>query len=63
MLDQLGAVLKPVHTITPDGITGPASLVMQLETEHLDLAVIEGPSKASTIAHPAHIEAFALEPI
>jgi acetyl-CoA C-acetyltransferase len=61
--DQLGAVLKPVHTVTSDGITGLASLVMQLETEQLDLAVIEGHSKASNIDYPAHIEAFALDPI
>jgi acetyl-CoA C-acetyltransferase len=61
--DQLGAVLKPVHTVTTDGITGLASLVMQLETEQLDIAVIEGHSKSSNIVHPAHIEAFALDPI
>ena len=61
--DQLGAVLKPGHTVTADGITGLASLVMQLETEQLDIAVIEGHSKASNIVHPAHIEAFALDPI
>ena len=61
--DQLGAVLKPVHTVTSDGITGLASLVMQLETEQLDIAVIEGHSKASNILHPAHIEALALDPI
>ncbi len=61
--DQLGAVLKPVHTVTSDGITGLASLVMQLETEQLDIGVIEGHSKASNILHPAHIEAFALDPI
>ena len=61
--DQLGAVLKPVHTVTSDGITGLASLVMQLETEQLDVAVIEGHSKASNIDYPAHIEAFALDPI
>ena len=61
--DQLGAVLKPVHTVTADGITGLASLVMQLETEQLDIAVIEAHSKASNIGHPAHIDAFALDPI
>ena len=61
--DQLGAVLKPVHTVTSDGITGLASLVMQLETGELDIAVIEGHSKASNIVHPAHIDAFALDPI
>jgi len=61
--DQLGAVLKPVHTVTSDGITGLASLVMQLETQQFDIAVIEAHSKASNIGHPAHIEAFALDPI
>lgn len=61
--DQLGAVLKPVHTVTTDGITGLASLVMQLETEQLDIAVIEAHSKASNIVRPAHIEAFALDPV
>lgn len=61
--DQLGAPLKPVHTITSDGITGLASLVMQLQTGQLDFAVIEGHSKASNIVHPAHIEAFALDPV
>lgn len=61
--DQLGAVLKPVHTVTSDGITGLASLVMQLETRQFDIAVIEAHSKASNIGHPAHIEAFALDPI
>ena len=61
--DQLGAVLKPVQTVTADGITGIASLVMQLQTEQFDLAVIEGHSKASNIDYPAHIEAFALDPL
>ena len=61
--DQLGAVLKPVHTVTSDGITGLASLVMQLQTGQLDIAVIEAHSKASNIDHPAHIEAFALDPV
>jgi len=61
--DQLGAVLKPVHTVTSDGITGLASLVMQLQTGQLELAVIEGHSKASNVAYPAHIEAFALDPL
>jgi acetyl-CoA C-acetyltransferase len=61
--DQLGAVLKPVHTIAADGITGIASALLQLETGRLDIAVVEGRSKASNILYPAHIEAFALDPI
>ena len=61
--DQLGAVLKPVQTIAADGITGLASAVLQLETGQFDIAVVEGRSKASNILHPAHIEAFALDPL
>ena len=61
--DQLGAVLKPVHTIAADGITALASAVMQLETGEFDIAVVEGHSKASNILYPAHIEAFALDPV
>ena len=61
--DQLGAVLKPVHTISADGITAIASVVLQLETGEFDIAVVEGRSKASNILFPAHIEAFALDPL
>ena len=61
--DQLGAVLKPVHTIAADGITAMGSAVLQLETGQFDIAVVEGRSKASNILYPAHIEAFALDPV
>ncbi len=60
--DQLGAVLKPVHTITADGITGLASAYLQLKTGQFRTAVLEGHSKASNILYPSHIEAFALDP-
>ena len=61
--DQLGAVLKPVHTIPADGITAIASAVLQLETGQFDTAVVEGHCKASNVLYPAHIEAFALDPL
>ena len=61
--DQLGAVLKPVHTIPADGITAIASAVLQIETGQFDIAVVEGRSKASNILYPAQIEAFALDPV
>jgi len=61
--DQLGAVLKPVHTISSDGISGLASLFLQLKTGHFKIGVIEGHSKASNIVHEAHIEALAFDPI
>ncbi len=61
--DQLGAVLKPVHTIAADGITAIASAVLQMETGQFGIAVVEGHCKASNILHPSHIEAFALDPV
>lgn len=61
--DQLGAVLKPVHTIAADGITGIAAAMLQIETGQFDIAVVESRSKASNILHPAHIAAFALDPV
>ena len=61
--DQLGAVLKPVHTVAADGITALGSAFLQLETGQFQIAVVEGRSKASNIMHPAHIEALALDPV
>ena len=61
--DQLGAVLKPVHTITADGITALGSVFMQLQTGEFEIAVVEGRSKASNILYPAYVEAMALDPI
>lgn len=61
--DQLGAVLKPVHTIAADGITVLGAIFMQLQTGEFDIAVIEGRSKASNVVYPAYVEAMALDPV
>lgn len=61
--DQLGAVLKPVHTICSDGISGLGSLFLQLKTGRFRIGVIEGHSKASNIVHETHIDALALDPV
>ena len=61
--DQLGAVLKPVHTVAADGITALASAFLQLETGQFHIAVVEGRCKASNILYPLHIEAMALDPV
>jgi acetyl-CoA C-acetyltransferase len=61
--DQLGAVQKPVHTVTGDGLQGLAAAWMLLRTGVTDLAVLEGHSKASNVLYPAHIEAMALDPV
>ena len=61
--DQLGAVLKPVHTIAADGITALGAIFLQLQTGEFDIAVIEGRSKASNVLYPAYVEAMALDPV
>ncbi len=61
--DQLGAVQKPVHTVTGDGLQGLAAAWMLLQTGAAEVAVLEGHSKASNVLHPAHIEAMALDPV
>ncbi len=61
--DQLGAVLKPVHTIGGDGLHGLATGVMLIQTGQADVVVVEGHSKASNILTLPHIVAYAQDPI
>lgn len=61
--DQLGAVLKPVHTIAGDGIQALLAAAMQIEAGLFDLAVVEAHSKVSNVRTPDRIVAFGLDPI
>jgi acetyl-CoA C-acetyltransferase len=61
--DQLGAVLKSVHTIPGDGLHGLASAYMMIRTGQFDLVAVEGHSKASNILTPAGITAYAQDPV
>jgi acetyl-CoA C-acetyltransferase len=61
--DQLGALHRPVHTISGEGIHGLAAGVMQILTGQLDVVVVEGHSKASNILTLPYILAFAFDPI
>jgi acetyl-CoA C-acetyltransferase len=61
--DQLGAVLKPVHTIGGDGLHGIATAVMLIKTGQADIVVVEGHSKASNVLTLPHIVAYAQDPI
>ncbi len=61
--DQLGAMQRPVHTITGDGIHGLAAAVMQILTGQFDVVVVEGHSKASNIKSPPRILAYAMDPV
>jgi acetyl-CoA C-acetyltransferase len=60
--DQLGAALKPVHTITGDGLHGLATAAMLILTGQFDLVAVEGHSKASNILTLPQITAYAQDP-
>jgi acetyl-CoA C-acetyltransferase len=61
--DQMGAVLKPVHTIGGDGLHGLATARMLIQTGQADLVVLEGHSKASNLLTLPHVVAYAQDPI
>jgi acetyl-CoA C-acetyltransferase len=61
--DQLGAALKPVHTITGDGLHGLATAVMLVQTGQFDIVSVEGHSKASNILTPLGITTYATDPV
>ena len=61
--DQLGAVQKPVHTLTQDGLHGIADAVMQLRSGLAGLVVVEAHSKHSNLENPDWILDYALDPV
>ena len=61
--DQLGAALKPMHTIAGDGLHGLATGYMLIRTGQFDLVAIEGHSKASNILTLPEVSAYAQDPI
>jgi acetyl-CoA C-acetyltransferase len=61
--DQLGAVQKPMHTITQDGLHGIADALMQIRSGIAELVVVEAHSKASNIKTPEWLLDYALDPI
>lgn len=61
--DQLGAVQKPMHTLTEDGLYGLADAVMQIRAGIADVVAVEAHSKASNITTPDWLLDYALDPI
>ena len=61
--DQIGGVLKPVHTIGGDGLHGLATGVMLILTGQAEIVAVEGHSKASNVLTLPHIVAYAQDPI
>jgi acetyl-CoA C-acetyltransferase len=61
--DQLGAVQKPMHTLTQDGLHGIADALMQIRSGIAELVVVEAHSKASNLKNPEWLVDYALDPV
>uniref|UniRef100_A0A7C4CCC8 Thiolase C-terminal domain-containing protein n=1 Tax=candidate division WOR-3 bacterium TaxID=2052148 RepID=A0A7C4CCC8_UNCW3 len=61
--DQLGAAMKPVQTITGEGLHGIAAAFMMLRTGSFGIAMVEAFSKASNVLTPDGILACAQDPV
>lgn len=61
--DQIGAALRPLFTVSGDGMLGLATAYMLIKTGQFDTVVVEAHSKASDILTYMDIVAFALDPI
>jgi acetyl-CoA C-acetyltransferase len=61
--DQLGAVLKPVCTISADGMYSMATAYMQVLTGLFDFVAVEAHSKASDILSISPVYDLALDPV
>lgn len=61
--DQLGAVLKPLYTVTGDGLHCLANAYMMIKSGIADVVVIESHGKPSEIASMMDIIWFSTDPI
>ncbi len=61
--DQLGALQRPMHTITGDGLHGLAAAYMQIASGLMNVVALEAHSKASNILTLSDITAFAMDPV
>ncbi len=61
--DQLGAVLRPMMTVTGDGLQGLATAAMQIKSGVANIVVVEAHSKISELLTYEHIVELACDPI
>jgi len=61
--DQLGGALRPVHTITGDGLHALATACMLIRTGAFEVVAIAGHSKLSNLLTPSQVLALALDPV
>src|SRR5919204_6674549 len=61
--DQLGAVQKPMHTLTQDGLHGIADAVMQIRSGIAEIVAVEAHSKASNVLTTDWVLDYAMDPL
>ncbi len=61
--DQLGAVLKPMHTISGEALHGLISAYLMIRSGLFKIVAIEAHSKASNIKSITEVTRYALDPI
>ena len=61
--DQLGAALKPMHTVSGDGLHGLATAYMLIRTGQFAIVAFEAHSKASNILTLPEITNYAQDPV
>ncbi|TMK18348.1 MAG: acetyl-CoA acetyltransferase [Actinobacteria bacterium] len=61
--DQVGAALRPMHTISGDGLHGLATSVMLILSGVADVVALEGHSKVSDVLTLDRIVDFAQDPV
>jgi acetyl-CoA C-acetyltransferase len=61
--DQLGAALRPMHTVTADGLHGIAVAVMLIRSGIAEVVAVEAHSKASEAVTLDRIVDFAQDPV
>ncbi|GAB4471979.1 MAG: thiolase domain-containing protein [Anaerolineales bacterium] len=61
--DQLGAALKPMHTITGDGLHGVITAYMMIRSGLCKIVAVEAHSKASNVKTLPQITHYALDPV
>jgi len=61
--DQMGAVMRPVHTVTAEFLQALGVGVMMINTARFKTIAVEAHSKASNIKTLHDVKAFALDPV
>lgn len=61
--DQLGAALRPMHTVAGDGLLGLANAYMQIKTGLFDIVVVEAHSKISDLLSYEDVLLLSFDPL